>query len=102
MAYKDANGQITIDEIAAQKDLTNLSQSIESLNSAHENIVQIISFASEFKGNSAESINEGLIILKQQIEALISDITESAEYIKITVNKYQQIDSNLKTVIDSY
>ncbi len=102
MGFKDSNGQITIDEMAAQKDICNLSQSAESLNSALENINQIISVSAEFKGNSAAAINENAVILKRRIETLISEISESAEYIKNTVSRYQLTDGNLKTFIDSY
>ena len=102
MAFKDSNGRITIDEIAAQKDTQNLSAAMENYNSAINQLNQIASLAAEFKGETANSISESTVLIRQEIETLVSSISESIGFINSTVSKYQQIDSNLKTIIESF
>ena len=101
MAFKDSNGRITIDEIAAQRDIQNLSAAIENYNSAIQRLNQISSLTAEFKGETANTISESTLLIRQDIEKLQSAITESIGFINTTVNKYQQIDANLKSMIDS-
>ena len=102
MAFKDSNGKITIDEIAAQKDIWNLSAALENYNSAIEKLNQISAIAAEFKGETANVISESTIIIRNDIDALVSEISESIRFINSTVNKYQQIDANLKSMIDGF
>ena len=101
MAFKDSNGRITIDEIAAQRDIQNLSAAIENYNSAIQRLNQISSLTAEFKGETANTISESTLLIRQDIEKLQSVITESIGFINTTVNKYQQIDANIKSMIDS-
>ena len=50
MAFKDANGRITIDEVAAQKDISNINAALEHLLTADSLLTQMINIASEFSG----------------------------------------------------
>ena len=47
MAFKDANGRITIDEVAAQKDIASIRAAMEHLNTADVLLTQMIHTASE-------------------------------------------------------
>ena len=100
MAFKDQNGQITINEIAAQKDIRNLQKSKENLYAAISDLKEIIGLASEFSGNTGVVITETTLLLQKQMETTISFIDDTTENIDSTVKKYQAIDSNLKDIIN--
>lgn len=99
MAYYDENGRITIDEVAAEKDLKNLSVAMEHFLTAKEYLNQIISVASTFSGKTANAIDEQARMLLSQLESIINTDDELAEQIKSAVDKYKKIDSNLKNIM---
>lgn len=102
MAYKDANGRITIDEVAAQKDVNNLNFSLECLMAVNEMLLEINRASFEFSGHTAVEIQTYSDELMKLISTLSEDVTETISLIENTVKKYQEIDRSLKETIDSY
>ena len=101
MAFKDENGKITIDEIAAQQDIRNLNKSKESLLTAIDHLKEIVAIAAEFSGNTGTAIGETALQLQKQIQATIDSIDTTSNNIDTTIKKYQAIDAALKDVINS-
>ena len=102
MAFKDSNGKITIDEIAAQKDIGNLHTSVSYLESALSELNEIAAQAEALQGNTGSQIRTACQTLITNVAAMISETNESAEYIQAVVNKYEAIDASLKqTIINS-
>lgn len=102
MAYKDANGRITIDEVAAQKDVKNLNFSMECLMAVNEMLLEINRASFGFSGHTAVEIQTYSDELMKLISTLSEDVTETISLIENTVKKYQEIDRSLKETIDSY
>ncbi len=101
MAFKDENGKITIDEIAAQKDIQKLTAAKECLLNAEKYLREISAISMEFSGNSQKMIFESSQLFQSKIALLNRNIDECNSTIKSTINKYQLIDSKLKDVINS-
>lgn len=102
MPYRDENGKITIDEVAAAKDVKNLETAKEEYETAKGMLDQIKAYASEFSGNTGIVIMETADQLSSQIQLVIDATNESIQNINTTVQKYQEIDASLKTMIESY
>ena len=102
MAYRDANGKITIDEVAAKKDIDNLTFSMECLIAVSEMMKEINMASFEFNGHTAVEIQTYSDELMKLISTLSNDVSETISLIENTVKKYQEIDRSLKETIDSY
>lgn len=101
MAFKDANGRITIDEVAARKDINNLYASIECLSGVEGYLNQIISSAQTFKGDTGNQIFESASELLGEIKAYKDMIAETCEDITRVVAKYQKIDAEVRDMINN-
>ena len=99
MAFRDSDGRITIDEIAADKDIKQLRSSIEDMQKGLAELQEILAEAEGFTGNTGTQIKESVTILISQINQSIQDTELAISQIQATVSKYQQIDANLKNVI---
>ena len=62
MAFKDENGKITIDEIAAASDIKHINEAKEHFSAAYDLLSQMINMASEFSGKTGPAIVEASII----------------------------------------
>ena len=102
MAFKDANGRITIDEVAAQKDISNINAALEHLLTADSLLTQMINIASEFSGETGKAITETSHVLQKQLRALIDYSKRTTGSIDRVVSKYEQIDRELKELISNY
>lgn len=99
MAFKDENGRITIDEVAAQKDVRNLLKSKENLENVSAKLKEILAVAMEFSGKTGTVIGETAQQLEKEVLAAIARVDETVNTIQVTVKTYQTIDSNLKDLI---
>ena len=96
MPYRDSNGRITIDEVAANNDIRKLRQSIEHMQAAIGNLQEILAQAESFSGNTADQIRETTNFLIRSIRQSISDSEAAISQIQSTVAKYRRIDEELK------
>lgn len=101
MAFYDENGKITIDEVAAQKDVNNLEQINEILNGIMDTMGQIELMASEFDSETNKGILEEVITIKLSLKNLSTQTTLTSDFIKNVVRKYQAIDKNLREAFNS-
>lgn len=102
MAFRDANGRITIDEVAAQRDIANFRAAIDHLRTADTLLTQMIGIASEFSGETGKAIVEACSELQNQIRSLISYSEQTTVSIDKVIRKYEQIDRELKELINNY
>lgn len=100
MAFKDQNGKITIDEVAAQNDIKKLMSSIEHLENSIEKLDEMYYLAESLQGKTSETIKSTCLAMKKQINASIEQDKLAIEDIRNTISKYQKIDASLKGVID--
>lgn len=101
MAFRDENGKITIDEVAAQQDIKNLNKSKENLDTAMTHLKEIVALAAEFSGNTGTVITETALQLQKQVQGTIESIDTTSQNIDATIKKYQAIDQALKETINS-
>lgn len=102
MAFKDENGRITIDEIAAERDVLQLYKSKQALEDALNLVKQIKIEVSEFSGITGETILDSSNHIQAQIDELISETETTIESIKQVVSKYQAIDADIKSKIEAF
>lgn len=96
MAFRDSDGRITIDEIAADKDIKQLRLSIAKMETAVNQLKEIQIQTEEFSGNTGIRIRESAAELIKEITQSIQTTEETIERIQMAVAKYQQIDKDLK------
>ena len=102
MAFKDENGKITIDEVAAQNDVQALQKIGEFLSGIKSKISTIQMQTQEFQGDTGVVISEQCTNLIKQIDKLMGETEDSVHLIKNTVAKYEQIDRDLKSMIEQH
>lgn len=101
MAFRDQNGRITIDEVAAQQDITRIQSAVESLQAADRLLEQISAQAAEFSGLTGTAILETAEEFSQAVRAVEEAAQETSETIRAVVQKYQAIDQSLKLAAES-
>lgn len=101
MAFKDSNGRITIDELAAQKDINNIKAAILDLQAARDSLNEIMYQAQSFSGRTAVGIEESSLQLIKEYDKMIQQLNETATTIANTVEKYRKIDEDLKNYISN-
>nr|WP_316611723.1 hypothetical protein [uncultured Ruminococcus sp.] len=102
MAFKDANGWITIDEVAAQRDIRFLNESVAYLESVLSDLNEILAQADTLRGNTGSQITAACETLKTNVFGIISKTNETVDLIQTTVNKYEAIDASIKqTIVNS-
>ena len=101
MAFKDSNGKITINEIAAQKDISNIEAAIDDLKAARDSLNEIKYQAQSFQGKTAVAMEESSVLMVSKYNALIDQLETTKSLISETVEKYRKIDENLTKLINS-
>lgn len=101
MAFKDQNGKITIDEVAALSDIKHIKEAEVHFSTAYDLLSQMINMASEFSGKTGESIVEASRNLQKQIKAMMDASDYTTQRIHSIVKKYEQIDADLKKLMEN-
>ena len=101
MEFRDSDGRITIDEAAAQKDIKQLRLSIEKMETALNELNEILVQAEEFSGNTGTQIGEASMILIKDIQNSIKSSEDAIDQIQKAVSKYQMLDQKVKGIVNS-
>ena len=101
MAYYDENGRITIDESAAQADIKRIETAIASLNNSKKAINNLIQQATSEQGQTSTAVIEKATEMRNQIDAMIARLSETASFISRTVAHYQWVDQKIKEAINA-
>lgn len=99
MAYRNMNGNITINENAANADIKRLCAAKQYLVDSENAINSLIKQAADGQGETATAVVEKANELKMQIERLISALENTEDYISRTVAKYKRIDKEVTEAI---
>lgn len=99
MAYRNANGQITIDEQVALADVAKEAEAAEILENTKRNLEQIINEASFYKGDTITAIIEKSEELIKNINQLVSNLEETQVYTKKVVAHYKAVDQQCAEVV---
>lgn len=101
MAYHDANGRITIDELAAQRDIGLLKESAELLNEAENILRDVQVLVSETESPVTAKLQDAGEYLRKNVTQLSAAMQQLSTGIQKTVSKYQEIDRELKNTISA-
>jgi uncharacterized protein YlxW (UPF0749 family) len=100
MAYRDYNGKITIDEVAAKKDINRINEAILKMENAGNSINQLVQQGTQMKGQSAQALVSKGSELKKQIDKLINSLQAESSSISKAVAKYKRIDQEVKAAME--
>lgn len=101
MAFRDENGRITIDEIAAASDIRHIESAKEHLSLALNLLTTMNNKTLECSGKTGASISEACVTLQKQVQQLLEASSVTQERIDNVVKKYEKIDSDLKDLMNN-
>ncbi len=101
MAYRDHRGRITIDEVAARKDIKRIDEAIQRLNMARSALNQLHSTSVSIKGNTGHALEEKSMEIIGRLNASISYLEMTKSAVQKTVAKYQRLDREVKQLIQN-
>ena len=99
MAYRDYNGKITIDEVAAKNDVKKINAAIAKLETARNSVNQLMQQSSVMKGETGQAIVSKSGEMKRNLDALINNLRQEVTAINQTVAKYKRLDQQVKAAI---
>lgn len=100
MAYHDENGKLTIDEVAANRDIRRLREAANILKDSRASIRSLRQQSTDMKGLSAQAIQEKSTEMERKLTQMIDKLEDTADYIQRVVKHYQKIDEDLKRLIE--
>ena len=101
MAYRDFNGTITIDEAAANRDISKINQTIPLLKNAKSSLITLRNQAAATKGETGNALQEKSSELIRQIDSQIAHLEATASMIRRVVRHYQILDQKVKAHIQA-
>lgn len=99
MAYRNSEGRITIDDVAAKNDIRKENEAKQILISAEKMLEELIMEASECRGATARAISERANDLKRQTQRLINNLDSAQNYTQSVVTRYKIIDQRCKDAL---
>ena len=88
-------GQITIDEAAANADIQKIRSAIAKLQDAQNSMKQLKANAETMTGMTGNAIADKSQSLSKQVDDLIENLKQAAQLISKTVAKYKEQDAGL-------
>ena len=85
MAYYDFNGTITIDEVAAKRDIQKINLVIPRLEAAKATLDRLREEGENTKGECGSAISEKALELSRKIAKLIQNLRETRDIIEKTI-----------------
>ena len=89
MAYKDENGKITIDDVAAGEDIRKIERAQSILQNALQSLRAAQTEGANSKGETAQAIYDKSQELINQIQRLDSNLEETTNYIRHSLHIMQ-------------
>lgn len=101
MAYYNFDGTITIDEIAAQRDIQKIKETIPVLESAHVAIKQIVEQSASGQGEITAAIIDKAEEMNKALSKLMQNLEDTQDTIARTIEYYRQVDQEVKEMIQT-
>ena len=99
MAYRDENGKITIDDVAAREDIRKIERAQSILQNALQSLRAAQTEGANSKGETAQAIYDKSQELINQIQRLDSNLEETTNYIRHVLAVYKAKDEMLKEIM---
>lgn len=100
MAYKDWNGNITIDEVAAEADIRKAAEAEVILREAESVLKALAIEAEEFQGDTARAIAEKTQELLMSIGRILANLENAQSYTRQVVVRYRKLDQEIKEALE--
>ena len=100
MAYRDENGKITIDDVAAGEDIRKIERAQAILQNALQSLRAAQTEGANSKGQTAQAIYDKSQELINQIQRL-DNLEETTNYIRHVLAVYKAKDEMLKAIMAS-
>ena len=101
MAYRDENGKITIDDVAAGEDIRKIERAQAILQNALQSRRAAQTEGAHSKGQTAQAIYDKSQELINQIQRLDNNLEETTNYIRHVLAVYKAKDEMLKAIMAS-
>ena len=101
MAYRDMNGNITIDEVAAGSDIQKMVQAIQILKDGESALKTVIIDSDGYQGETAAAIIEKAVELQSLLLKMVQNLETTQSYTRQVVERYKKIDMELKAAIEA-
>ena len=101
MAYRDENGKITIDHVAAGEDIRKIERAQAILQNALQSLRAAQTEGANSKGQTAQAIYDKSQELINQIQRLDNNLEETTNYIRHVLAVYKAKDEMLKAIMAS-
>ena len=99
MAYKDENGKITIDDVAAGEDIRKIERAQSILQNALQSLRAAQTEGANSKGETAQAIYDKSQELINQIHSLVSILEDTTFFIRHVLAAYLAKDEMLKEIM---
>lgn len=100
MAYKDWNGNITIDEAAAEADIRKAAQAVAILKESERALKMLLAETNGSQGRSINAIDAKGTELLANVRKLISNLENMQSYTRQVVAKYRKLDREIKEAME--
>lgn len=101
MAYRDENGKIAIDDVAAGEDIRKIERAQAILQNALQSLRAAQTEGANSKGQTAQAIYDKSQELINQIQRLDNNLEETTNYICHVLAVYKAKDEMLKAIMAS-
>lgn len=101
MAYHDQNGNITIDDEAAKRDVQRMKEAISYLTESRDRMRKLMEMSSSGQGEALSAITEKAGEMINKINDMIARLDESIGFINKTVQHYFMVDQEIKKAVQS-
>lgn len=99
MAYRNQDGRIMIDEVAAAVDIKRAAEAADILRRAESQLSSLIAEAEQYKGNSISAMIEKATLLRKRTQDLIRNLEEVQSYTRRVVAHYKAIDAKCSALL---
>lgn len=100
MAFVDWNGNITIDEAAAEADIRKAEMAVSILRETESALKALAVEAGDFQGDTASAIGDKSQELLVKLQKLISNLESMQSYTRQVVARYRKLDQEIKELFE--
>lgn len=100
MAFKDWNGNITIDEVAAEADIRKAAQAVAILKETESALKILLAETDGSQGRSIDAISTKGTEMLASVRKLISNLENMQSYTKQVIAKYRKLDREIKEMME--
>lgn len=99
MAYRDIDGRITIDEVAAMSDINKTLEAADKLRRSGAVLQQIIAELQQYQGETVNGTIEKSQEMLRNVNNLLNNLDKTQDYIRRVVAHYRAVDAQCREML---